>query len=84
MDEMLENIKNEIEQTLNCVVVNIKYVQLISLCIMAKIKFNEDFHYNPIWLNRFSINAVCFSEKSIHITRRVDLFDCVKEISNLN
>jgi len=85
MDEIILNkIKEEIEQKHNCKVVHIKYAQLMSLCIMAKIEFNEDFHYKPEWLKYYSISTICFSEKSINITRRVDLFDCVKETANLN
>jgi hypothetical protein len=85
MDEIiLKNITKEIEEKHNCKVVHIKYAQLLSLCIMAKIQFNEDFHYEPEWLKYYSISTICFSEKSINITRRVDLFDCVKKAANLN
>ena len=85
MDEIiLKNIAKEIEEKHDCKVLNIKYAQLLSLCIMAKIQFNEDFHYQPEWLKHYSISTICFSEKSINITRRVDLFDCVKDMAKLN
>lgn len=85
MDEfVLKQIAKEIEQKHNCKVVTIHYAELLSLCIMAKIQFVEDFHYQPEWLKQYSISAICFSEKTIHITRRVDLFDCVKKNVNLN
>ena len=85
MDELiLKEIAKEIEKKHNCKVVSIHYAELLSLCIMAKIQFIEDFHYEPEWLKYYSISAICFSEKTIHITRRVDLFDCVKKNCRLN
>ena len=75
---ILKQISAEIEQKFDCKVVDIRFAQLLSLCIMAKIKFNEDFHYEPEWLKYYSISTICFSERTINITRRVDLFDCVK------
>ena len=85
MNELiLSNISKEIEEKHNCKVVSIRYAQLLSLCVMAKIQFNEDFHYEPEWLKYYSISTICFSEKSINIVRRVDLFDCVKNAANLN
>lgn len=80
---LLEKIKQEIEQKHNCKVIHISYAELLSLCVMAKIQFNEDFHYEPKWLD-YSISTICFSEKTIHITRRVDLFDCIKNDVKLN
>lgn len=85
MDEIiLKNISEEIEEKHDCKVLNIRYAQLLSLCVIAKIQFNKDFHYEPKWLNHYSISTICFSEKSIQITRRADLFDCVKKNVNLN
>ena len=85
MDELiLKEIAKEIEKKHNCKVVSIHYAELLSLCIMAKIQFIEDFHYEPEWLKCYSISTICFSEKTIHITRRVDLFDCVKKNCRLN
>jgi hypothetical protein len=83
-DLILKEISKEIEEKHNCKVVSIRFAQLLSLCIMAKIQFNEDFHYKPDWLKYYSISTICFSEKSINITRRVDLFECVKSKSNQN
>jgi hypothetical protein len=81
---ILQNIKKEIEKKHDCKVLSIKYTELLSLCISAKIQFNEDFHYMPDWLLYYSISTICFSEKSIHIIRRIDLFDCVKKNAKLN
>lgn len=81
---ILKLISKEIEQKHNCKVIDIDYAQLLSLCIRAKIKFNEDFHYEPEWLKYYSISTICFSEKTISIVRRVDLFDCVKINAKLN
>ncbi len=83
-DLILKEITKEIEQKHNCKVVHIHFAELLSLCIMAKLQFNDDFHYEPEWLKYYSISTICFSEKTIHITRRVDLFDCVKNNSKLN
>ena len=81
---ILKLISQEIEEKHNCKVVNIHFAELLSWCVMAKIKFNEDFHYEPEWLKYYSISTICFSEKSINITRRVDLFECVKKLSKSN
>ena len=81
---ILQKIKKEIEEKHDCEVVSIRYAKLLSLCISAKIKFKEDFHYEPEWLKYYSISTICFSERTINITRRVDLFDCVKEKARLN
>jgi hypothetical protein len=83
-DVILQKIRKEIEGKYNCRVVSIGYFKLISLCIIANIQFNDDIQYQPGWLKYFSIESLCFSEKSIRVIRRVDLFDCVKENSNLN
>jgi hypothetical protein len=79
MDEtILKNISREIEQKYNCKVVLIRYAQLLSLCVSVKIIFNDDFLYKP-----FEIlpkpETICFSERSINFTKRVDLFECVKK-----
>ena len=85
MNELiLKEISKEIERKHNCKVVSIHYAELLSLCVMAKIQFNEDFHYDPEWIKYYSISTICFSEKTINFTRRVDLFDCVKKNSHLN
>lgn len=77
-DLILNQITKEIENNHNCKVLEIRYAELLSLCVIAKIQFKEDFHYQPEWLKYYSISSVCFSEKTIQIIRRVDLFDCVK------
>jgi len=81
---ILKLITKEIEEKHNCKVINIRFAEMLSLCIMAKIQFNEDFHYEPEWLKYYSISTICFSEKSINITRRVDLFECIKNLSKSN
>ena len=81
---ILQEITKEIEKKHNCKVVHIHFAELLSLCIMAKLQFNEDFHYKPEWLKYYSISTICFSEKTINITRRVDLFDCMKKITRDN
>ena len=81
---ILALIKKEIEEKHDCKVVDIRFAELLSLCVSVKLQFNEDFHYNPNWVKYYSISSVCFSEKSINIIRRVDLFDCMKNLSQSN
>lgn len=83
-DLILEEIANEIKEKHNCNILSIRYIELLRLCVMAKIQFNDDFHYQPEWLKNYSISTICFSEKSIIIIKRVDLFDCVKKNCHLN
>ena len=83
-DIILKLISKEIEEKHNCKVIKIHFAELLSLCIMAKIQFKEDLHYEPEWLKYYSISTICFSEKSINITRRVDLFECIKNLSASN
>jgi len=84
MDEIiLKKITKEIEQKYDCKVLNIRYDQLLSLCITAKMQFNEDFLYKP-FDNMPKPDYISFSDRTISITKRVDLFECVKNTANLN
>lgn len=76
-DVILKNILEEIEQKFNCKVISIDYAQLLSLCVRVKIEFNDDFIYKP-FEELPKPETICFSEKTIIFTKRVDLFDCVK------
>lgn len=79
----LSEISKEIEETYNCKVLNIRFVQLISLCVDFKIQFNEDFLYQPFdELPKPEI--ICFSTKTASFYKRVDLFECMKKTKNLN
>lgn len=75
MNDILKNISTEIEQKYNCKVISIDFAQLISLCVRVKIQFNDDFIYKP-FEELPKPDTICFSEKSIIFTKRVDLFDC--------
>lgn len=78
MDELiLKQISDEIEAKFDCKVIDIRFAQLISLCVNFKIKFNEDFIYKP-FEGLPSPDMICFSEKTASFYKRVDLFDCVK------
>lgn len=84
MDNLiLAEITKEIETKYNCKVLSISYAQLLSLCVMFKVKFNDDFLYKP-FESLPTPSTICFSEKTANFTKRVDLFDCVKNNSNLN
>jgi hypothetical protein len=78
MDEIiLKQITAEIEAKFNCKVIDIRFAQLLSLCVSFKIQFNEDFLYKP-FENLPTPSTICFSEKTALFVKRVDLFDCVK------
>ncbi len=80
---VLNQISSEIEKKYNCKVMSIRYAQLLSLCVMVKVQFNEDFLYKP-FEEMPTPSTICFSERSMNFTRRVDLFDCVKNNVPLN
>lgn len=80
---ILEMISKEIEEKYNCKVVSIRFTQILSLCVMFKVTFNDDFLYKPFdKLPR--PETICFSEKSAWFTKRVDLFECMRDLSKSN
>jgi len=84
MDKLtLKRITKEIEEKYDCKVISIRYVQLLSLCVTATMQFNKDFLYKP-FDKMPKPNYISFSERNISITKRVDLFECVKNFTNLN
>ena len=74
---LLKSISNEIEQKYDCKVVTIHIVQLISLCVMVKIQFNQDVYLKP-FDDMPKPESICFSERTVTFFRRVELFDCMK------
>lgn len=77
---ILEVITKEIEQKYNCKVLSIRFVEILSMCVMFKVQFNEDFIYKTDFIQRYGTpSTICFSEKSMSFTYRVDLFDCMKD-----
>lgn len=80
---LLKEISNEIEAKWNCKVLSINYAQLLSLCVMFKVQFNDDFLYKP-FEGLPTPSTICFSEKSANFTKRVDLFECVKNHASSN
>ena len=84
MDKItLEQISLEIENKYDCKVITIHTVQLLSLCIMCKIKFNEDVYFKP-FDDLPKPESICFSDRTITFFKRVDLFDCVRKNIQLN
>lgn len=84
MEEIiLKKIATEIEQKYNCNVIVIRYIRLLSLCVNVKIRYNEDFLYKP-FDELPKPDTICFSERTINFTKRVDLFNCVKQNCGLN
>lgn len=81
--QMLQAISKEIEQRFNCKVIYISLCTIINTPnVQVKIQYNEDFVYKPN--EHWTIDSICFSERSVRFFRRVDFFDCVKNIPTLN
>ncbi len=80
---LLKMISQEIEKHLNCKILSINFANLLSLCVMFKVQFNEDFIYKPSF-KYGNPSTICFSDKTMNFTYRVDLFECIKHLSVLN
>lgn len=74
---ILRSIAKEIEEKHNCKVLDIRFAQLLSLCVRFKIQFNDDFLYKP-FEKLPTPDTIYFSDRSATFVQRVDLFDCVK------
>lgn len=80
---ILDLISKEIEKKYECKVVSISFAELLSLCVRFKIVFNDDFLYKP-FTELPTPETICFSEKSAIFFKRVDLFECMKNIAKNN
>ena len=74
---ILKQISAEIEQKHNVKVIDIRLVQLISLCVDVKVQFEIDSIYKP-FDEMPTPYLITFSNKTASFYKRVDLFDCVK------
>lgn len=63
-EALLKNIAKEIELKYNCCVLQIRYAQLLSLCVDVKIRFDEDFVYKP-FEDMPVPYTICFSERTV-------------------
>jgi len=80
---LLNSISAEIETRFDCKVMSIKLCSVIGTPnVMVKIQYNEDFIYKPC--EHWTITTICFSERSVHFTRRIDFFECVKNAAKSN
>ncbi len=80
---LLKIISTEIEQRFSCKVIDISLCSIIGTPnVHVKIQYNDDFVYKPC--EHWTIDSICFSEKSVRFFRRIDFFDCVKKISHDN
>ena len=80
---ILQKITKEIEERFNCKVVSIHMCSFLGTPnVQCKISYNEDFIYKPF--EHWTINSIVFSEKSVTFFRRIDFFDCMKNIGALN
>lgn len=89
MDELiLKMISEEIETKFNVKVLSIGYAELLSLCVRVKIQFKieDDYLYRPFDRDNKlpTPDSICFSERWMTFTRRVDLYECVRKNVRLN
>lgn len=80
---LLKRISEEIERRFECKVISISFVNMLGTPnVMCKIQYNDDFVYQPC--EHFTPLMITFSEKSVTFMRRIDFFDCVKNIKQEN
>lgn len=80
---LIKIITEEIEQRFNCKVDHISICEIIGTPnVHVKIKYNEDFVYKPC--ENWTPESICFSERSVRFFRRVDFFECVKNLAKNN
>lgn len=80
---LLDLISKEIEQRFDCKVMDISLCSIIGTTnVQVKIQYDGDFVYKPC--ENWTPDSICFSERSVRFFRRIDFFDCVKQISTSN
>lgn len=80
---LLKLISKEIEKRFDCKVIDISLCSIIGTTnVQVKIQYNADFVYKPN--EHWTIEGIVFSERSVRFFRRIDFFDCIKELSNKN
>lgn len=80
---ILEKITEEIERRFDCKVISISICSIIGTHnVMCKIQYNGDFVYQPC--EHWTPTTICFSERSVNFFRRVDFFDCMKNMAKAN
>lgn len=76
-------ISDEIEQRFDCKVIDISICSIIGTAnVQVKIQYNSDFIYKPC--EHWTIDSICFSERSVRFFRRIDFFECVKKLGLSN
>lgn len=80
---LLQIISAEIEQRFDCKVIDISLCYIIGTPnVQVKIIYNSDFVYKPC--ENWTPDSICFSEKSVRFFRRIDFFECIKNIGKSN
>ena len=80
---LLKIISEEIERKYDCKVLHINLCSIIGTPnVQVKIQYNEDVVYKPC--EHWKPEMIIFSERSVRFFRRIDFFDCVKELANKN
>ena len=81
--KILEKISEEIERRFNCKVMAISMSYILGTPnVQCKISYNDDFVYKPC--EHWEIKSIVFSEKSVTFFRRIDFFECMKNVGSLN
>ena len=80
---VLKEITKELERRFECKVMSINLCSILGTPnVMCKIQYNGDFVYKPC--EHWTITTICFSERSVYFTRRIDFFECMKKLTNNN
>lgn len=80
---LLKIISKEIEERFKCRVIDISLCFIIGTPnVQVRIQYNDDFVYKPN--EHWTIESIVFSEKSVRFFRRIDFFDCVKQLNQNN
>ncbi len=80
---ILKMISKEIEQRFNAKIIDISLCYIIGTPnVQVKMQYNDDFIYKPC--EHWTIDSIVFSERSVRFFRRIDFFDCIKNLSNQN
>jgi hypothetical protein len=83
MKAVIETLKEEIENTLECRVSRMTIDMLDEYYVLVMLKMNQDEGFTRKALEKYKIGDIIFSERTILARRALRTFDCVQEV-NLN
>jgi hypothetical protein len=73
-------IAEEIERKTGEKVIEIRLVQLISLCVCYKVQYTSDWLYKP-FDNMGQLNSLSFTDKTAEFYRGIHNFECVQNLN---